>query len=151
MHVLLLSENRIDQALFEQSVKDLGTGHSFTACESIADLGTRLMARQMPLPSVIFVDFELSQRYGDQLVQMLNGNDKLRTAPVIVIAECTPQEEIAAAYLLQAPCFLSFPKQVELRRQRIQACVEFWSAELAQPDTRRTVTDEVLDRILLGG
>jgi len=124
MHVVLLTEDAANQLLFEQSIKELRVGHSFTACESLADLETRLASRQMPDPSLIFVDFKLSQQYG------LDGTDAIRTAPVIVIAECAPHEEIAAAYLVQAPCFLDFPKQAELRRQKIQACLEFWNAEL---------------------
>ena len=132
MHVLLLSEDFADQILFEQSIKELRAGHSFTACESIVDLRTKLASRQLPLPSLIFVDSDLSQRDGEQFDQMLNGHDELKTAPVVVITERTAKDQIAAAYLLQAPCFISFPKQIELRRQSIQACMEYWRVELQQ-------------------
>ena len=145
MHVLLISEDTADHLLFQRSIQQLSVAHSFTACESISDAHTRLASSQRLPPNLIFIDFELSQKQRAELDQLLESNDELRAVPLIVIAQCSAQEEIEAAYRLLAPCFLAFPEQVELRQQKIHACLEFWSNCAARPEGRLTYEGEQPD------
>ena len=137
MHVLLLTEDSADPRLFKESVTDLRFDYSFTACKSVAEVWAKLTSRQMPLPSLIFVDFELSKVYGHQLVQTLKQTDELKTAPVIMVGEYAEQEEIVATYLLQVSCFVVFPREPDLRRKKIKACLEFWTTYAELPQLRR--------------
>jgi two-component system, chemotaxis family, response regulator Rcp1 len=138
MHVLLLTEDPIDHAFFEQSITSLKGRHSFTACESLAEVWTKLTRRLISAPCLIFVDFELSRAYGHELIEMLKSNENLGTAPVIVLADSAEQEEIVAAYRLQAACFVVFPRDPGLLQQKIQACLDFWANYPELPELRRS-------------
>ena len=118
-------------------MKDPSFGHTFTACESIAEVWSKLTLCQMPLPNLIFVDYDLSRDYDHQLVQILKGFDELKAAPVIIFADPTARQEIEAACLQQMACFIILPTQPELRRQKIHDCLEFWSSHAGLPELRR--------------
>jgi CheY-like chemotaxis protein len=139
MNVLLLTEEPADHQLFQESLVSLDSmaRHRFTASGSIAEVWARLRAREIPLPSLIFVDFELSRTYDHELVQILKSNPDLEAAPVIVFADSAEQEQIVATYRSPVACFVVFPRDRELRRQKIHACLEFWSKYAELPELRR--------------
>ena len=139
MNVLLLTEESADHQLFQESLSSLDSGsqHRFAASGSIAEVWARLRAREIPLPSLIFVDFELSRTYDHELVQILKSNPDLEAAPVVVFADSAEQEQIVAAYRSPVACFVVFPQDREQRRQKVQACLEFWGKYAELPELRR--------------
>jgi hypothetical protein len=137
MHVLLLTEDTADRLLFKESMTGPCMGHSFTACESIAEVWAKLASCQMPLPNLIFVDFELSRDYDHRLVEVLKGFEEFKAAPVVIIAESAAQQDVEATGLLDVAYFAAFPREPELRREKIHACLEFWSTYAKLPQLRR--------------
>ena len=137
MHVLLLTEKRGDHALFTDALTTLRTDHSFNACESLGEAWSKFSWREIPLPNLIFLDFELSRNYDHQLVQILKTTDNLSASPVVVFADSAKQEDVGLTYRLQASCFVVFPTEPELRQRRIEACLEFWSKYALLPDLGR--------------
>lgn len=137
MNVLLLTEKRSDHALFTDALTTLRTDHSFTACESLGEAWSKFSWREIPLPNLIFLDFELSRDYDHELVQILKTNDDLSATPVVVFADSARQEDVGLTYRLQASCFVVFPKEPEHRQRKIHACLEFWSKYALLPELRR--------------
>ncbi len=87
MHVLLLTENSSDPSLFQESIANLPSNVSFNGCQSVAEVWAKLTSDMIPLPNVIFVDYELSATYGHELLDMLKDTGELSAAPVIVMAD----------------------------------------------------------------
>jgi CheY-like chemotaxis protein len=137
MHVLLLTDKRGDHALFTEAMATLHCDHSFTPCESLGEAWSKLTWREVRLPNLIFLDFELSRDYDHELVQILKTTDDLSATPVVVFADSANQEDIGLTYRLQVSCFVVFPKDPELRQRKIQACLEFWSKYAILPELRR--------------
>jgi len=137
MNVLLLTEKRGDHALFTGAIETLCSDHSFTACESLGEAWSKLEWREIELPNLIFLDFELSRDYDHELVQILKNTDDLSATPVVVFADSADREDIGLTYRLQVSCFVVLPKDRELRQRKIEACLEFWSKYALLPELRR--------------
>ena len=137
MHVLLLTENPSDHSLFEESIAILHSNYSFDGCESVAEVWAKLASAKIPLPDVIFVDYELSASYGHELLDMLKDTAELSDAPVIVMADSADKEDVLATYESQAACFVVLPKDRESRQRKIQTCLEFWGKYAELPQLRR--------------
>jgi CheY-like chemotaxis protein len=137
MHVLLLTENPSDHSLFLESMAILGSNDSFSGCESVAEVWAKLTSDMIPLPNVIFVDYELSASYGHQLLGMLKDTPELSAAPVIVMADSADKEDVLATYQSQAACFVVLPKDRESRHRKVQACLEFWGKYAELPELHR--------------
>lgn len=137
MHVLLLTENPSDPSLFQESIAILRSNHNFNTCQSVAEVWVKLTSDMIPLPNVIFVDYELSARYGHELLDMLKDTSELSAAPVIVMADSADKEDVLATYRSQAACFVVVPKDRESRQRKIQACLEFWGKYAELPQLRR--------------
>ena len=137
MNVLLLTESGVITPCSQMPSETLRTDHSFSACESLGEAWSKLAWREIPLPNLIFLDFELSRNYDHELVQILKNTDDLSATPVVVFADSAEQEDIGLTYRLQVSCFVVLPKDRELRQRKIQACLEFWSKYAILPELRR--------------
>jgi CheY-like chemotaxis protein len=143
MNVLLLTEANSECALFEEAIAKLPSNHSFTACESLGDLWAKATSRQIPLPNLIFLDFELSRSYDHELVQVLKSNIDFKAVPVVVYSDSADLEDILNTYGLQIACFIVLPKEPQKRRDKIQACLEFWDTYAELPELRRWWPDGI--------
>jgi CheY-like chemotaxis protein len=123
-------------AIFQSSIGNLSGPHRLTVCTSIAEVWAKLAARLIPPPNLIFIDLELSRSYDHELVQIVKSNDDLAAAPVVVFAESAEQDDILITYRLAVACLVVFPKNPELRQQKIQACLDFWSNYAELPELR---------------
>jgi hypothetical protein len=144
MHILLLTENTDDHALFEEAVHALAGSHSFTGCQSIGEVWTRLEARKIPVPSLIFVDLELSRMYDNGLLQILKSNVDLAPAPVVVFADAAEQEDVLMTYRLPVSCLVVLPRDRPSRAQKIQMCLDFWATCAEVPELYRWWRDDPL-------
>src|SRR5689334_22245982 len=143
MNVLLLTEAHADSALFEEAIAKLSSNHTFTTCESLGDFWAKATTRQIPLPNLIFLDFELSRSYDHELVQILKSNSDFKAAPVVVYSDSAELEAIVSTYVLQIACFIVLPKEPEKRRHKIHACLEFWDTYAELPELRRWWPDGI--------
>ena len=110
------------------------------ASQRVSRLGeawSKLEWREIELPNLIFLDFELSRDYDHELVQILKNTDDLSATPVVVFADSADREDIGLTYRLQVSCFVVLPKDRELRQRKIEACLEFWSKYALLPELRR--------------
>jgi hypothetical protein len=137
MHVLLLTKDPNYQELFKDSMPTCGVDTSLTTFDSIGDMWFSLSTRQKSFPNLIFVDFELSRAYDDEVVPFLKNNDYLRTAPVIMIANSADPAEIYLAYQSYAACVVLVPRDGAISRRTIQSCLEFWCTCAELPNRRR--------------
>jgi DNA-binding NarL/FixJ family response regulator len=142
MHILLLTDDPGDHALFEEAVGALAGGHTFTGCESIGEVWANIAAWKIPIPSLIFVDLELSRRYDNELFQILKSNVDLAPAPVVVFADFAEQEDVVTTYRFPVSCFVVFPRDRQLRLQKIQVCLDFWAKCAEVPELQRWWRDE---------
>jgi CheY-like chemotaxis protein len=108
--VLLLTENPSDHSLFQESIAILHSNYSFDGCESVAEVWAKLTSAKIPLPNVIFVDYELSASYGHELLDMLKDTAELSDAPVIVMADSADKEMFLPLMSHKRPASLFFPK-----------------------------------------
>jgi hypothetical protein len=127
MNVFLLTEDLADHALFQEVLGNLNGNHSFTGCTSFADVCAALAPTDVRLPNLVFVSMELSRTYDNELFQILENNVDLAPAPVIVFADSVAQEEVLATYNLPVSCLVVFPQDRELRKFKIEACLDFWN------------------------
>jgi len=137
MNILLLTEDPADQMIFRQVVAGLSSQHTLVVCESIADVWERLKSRQIHVPNIIFLHIELSRSYDHELVEIFKRNPHLRTVPIVVLADTGDVEEVSYIYGLQISCFVVLPTEPSLRRDKFQACLEFWSIHAELPELRR--------------
>ena len=123
--------------IFREAVAGLSSQHTLVVCESIGDVWERLKSRQIPVPNIIFLHFELSRSYDHELVEIFKRNPHLRTVPIVVLADTVDLGEVCYIYGLQISCFIVLPTEPALRRDKFRVCLEFWSVHAELPELRR--------------
>ena len=101
------------------------------------DFWARVTSREISLPNLIFVDFDLSRSYDHELLHILKSNIDLRSTPLVVYADSADLEEVLDTYSVQIACFVVLPTDFKLRQLKIKACLEFWNTYAELPELRR--------------
>ncbi len=79
-----------------------------------------------PLPDVIITDLKMPHMNGVELLRWLQGQERWRAVPRLVLTSSTARSDIAMAYSLGAAAY--FVKPVDIRELRVlaKAISDFW-------------------------
>jgi len=70
--------------------------------------------KDVPLPDLILLDWNLSKMSGNEVLRRVKGRHKLRRIPVLVFSSSETDEDIYAAYGDRANGYITKPRDVDL-------------------------------------
>lgn len=80
-----------------------------------------------PLPDLILLDLNLPRRTGYEVLSIIKNDERLKVIPVIVLTSSSREEDIAAAYRLQANCYFTKGGDLHSYMEVLGAIAKSWT------------------------
>ena len=140
IEILLVEDNLADVRLAQEALKEIQAPHRLTVARD-GVVAEELLSETRPgaafsRPDLILLDLNLPRKDGRELLEKIKADPRLRRIPVIIMTTSCAQEDVVAAYDLNANAFVRKPMGVESFIELIRAIDAFWlrSAVLPPPE-----------------
>jgi len=141
IEVLLVEDNPGDVRLTREALKDgKVSNHLSVAPDGVEAL--RFLRREgsyagAPRPDVVLLDLNLPKKDGRQVLQEMKQDPALRTIPVVILTSSDAERDIAAAYELQASCYITKPVDLDQFITVVKSIEDFWFSIVKLPPEPR--------------
>jgi CheY-like chemotaxis protein len=108
-NILLADDDTDDCALFADVLQELSKEVQFNCVESGDQLLQMLNGNNSKLPDVLFIDVNMPRKNGIECLREIKGNTRLMHIPVIVLSTSAVQWAVDAAYELKASLYVKKP------------------------------------------
>jgi CheY-like chemotaxis protein len=86
-----------------------------------------------PRPDLVLLDLNLPRMDGREVLQEMKGDDQLNTIPVVVMTTSAADEDVLAAYHLQAASYVTKPVGFVKFMRAVQEIEQFWLSVVRLP------------------
>jgi len=125
--VLLVEDNADDIALAQRAM----ARRNLAARLEVATSGPEALARLRDcegLPRVVFLDVNMPEWNGFEVLERLRANDRTRHLPVVLLTTSTEPDDIATGYRLGANSFVTKPFDFEKFTEIFATMTSYWAA-----------------------
>ena len=88
-------------------------------------------------PDLILLDLNLPRKTGHEVLEVLKGDDSLRTIPVIVLTTSDAENDVRRSYHLHANGYIVKPVDLDQFVRSVQAIESFWLMAVRLPHQGR--------------
>lgn len=138
--VLLIAHNPQEGQLTQQVFAQVGPHHTLRVIrdgeEALAYLlqeGASTDRRRTPPPDVIVLDLSLSCLNGQEVVQRLKQDSRVKRLPIIVLASSGRAEDVCQAYAAGANAYVQKPVEMARFMGVIEQLEKFWLETVELP------------------
>ncbi|MGB0909583.1 MAG: response regulator [Nitrospirales bacterium] len=135
--LLVIDDDPDDMLLFQESLKETPLKFSMTRFhtghEAIAHLEFLSMSKAESLPDLIFLDFQLPEESGPDLIRIIRANTALRIVPIIILSGMENPTSIGECYLAGANCCVPKPSTLQEAVSLAQAIHDLWFSNSKLP------------------
>ncbi|MDF2577780.1 MAG: response regulator [Chlamydiales bacterium] len=138
--ILLVEDNPIDCEVVMKAIQKSLDDVEIVLCEQDNQVFTYLSncmntkkQDEFQLPSLIMLDFHLSEVNGGTIIEKIKSNPILRLIPIVVISGSSYLEDVRTCYELGISCYL--PKSLDLNKfeQSIQRVILLFLSDCILP------------------
>lgn len=126
--VLLIEDNPDDIALARRAIMRRNLGARLEVATSGPEALARLRSSDQSLPRVIFLDVNMPEWNGFEVLQRLRADDRTRHLPVVLLTTSTEPDDIARGYRLGANSFVTKPFDFEQFTEIFAKMTSYWAA-----------------------
>lgn len=130
MHALLVKDNFGDIELFTAAFDKLGTRMNLKVAshnENIPDGFTEPNENLSGgLPKIIFLDVNLPDISGLDILEKIHASQHLRFIPVVILTSSSNPKDVSRAYKLGARGYIIKPMDFDHLREKVHATLDFW-------------------------
>ena len=88
---------------------------------------------QSPWPDLILLDLNLPRMNGREVLAEVKSDPRLKQIPVVVMTSSHSDDDIAAAYSLNANCYVTKPLELDQYIGIVQSIEDFWCGTAQLP------------------
>jgi CheY-like chemotaxis protein len=135
--ILLVEDSASDIRLIREALRDsklivhLNVAHDGVEALNYLEAGK---AGINALPNIILLDLNLPKKNGCDVLRAIKQDKLLKRLPVIVMTSSNNEDDVAAAYGLNANCFIRKPFDLHDYEKVIRALEDFWFMTVMLPD-----------------
>ena len=136
VEILLVEDSPSDVRLIREATKETAPGIQITVAKDGVEAMEHLrscMRGQSHWPDLILLDLNLPRKNGREVLAEVKGDPRLRQIPVVVMTSSQSDEDIAAAYTLNANCYITKPLELGQYIGIVQAIEDFWFGTVQLP------------------
>jgi two-component system response regulator len=126
--VLLIEDNPDDIALARHAI----TRRNLRARLDVATSGPEALARlchsDQVLPRAIFLDVNMPEWNGFEVLQRLRAENRTRHLPIVILTTSSEPDDIATSYRLGANSFVTKPFDFEQFTEIFAKMTSYWAA-----------------------
>lgn len=126
--VLLVEDNPDDIALARRAMTRRNLAARLEVATSGADALARLRRADERLPRVVFLDLNMPEWSGFEVLERLRADDRTRHLPVVILTTSTEPDDIATGYRLGANSFVTKPFDFEKFTDVFATMTSYWAA-----------------------
>lgn len=137
VEILLVEDNPGDVRLTQEALKDAKVANTM----HVVDDGVAALdfLRQRPpyegatRPDLILLDLNLPRKNGQEVLEEIKQDDKLKRIPVVILTTSTLDEDVQSAYGMHANCYITKPVDFGQFIKVVRAIEEFWLTVVTLP------------------
>jgi CheY-like chemotaxis protein len=137
IQILLVEDNPGDIVLTREGMKNGRIRNDLHVVESGREaldfLHRRGKHAGAPRPDLIFLDLNLPEMPGVEVLAAVKGDPALMQIPVVVLTSSKAEEDIAKAYAQHANCFVTKPVDLDQFLTAVRSIKDFWLAVVKLP------------------
>ena len=141
VEILLVEDSPSDAKLtliaFEKGKVNRNINHVVDGVLAIEYLNGEGAFAGKPTPDVVLLDLNLPKKNGIEVLEAMQSDESLRRIPVIVLTTSEAEEDIRAAYELNARAYVKKPVNMDDFAAAIQAFDEFWLTFVMLPPNKK--------------
>ena len=129
LRILLIEDSPSDVRLIREAMKQPPLPLEITVARDgveATDYLHRAQAGLVHRPDLILLDLNLPRKNGREVLAEVKGDPDLKQIPVLVMTSSKADEDIAAAYNLNANCYIAKPGDLQEYENVARAIEEFW-------------------------
>lgn len=136
--VLLIEDNIGDALLTRRAFKSAKIVNLITVAKSGEEALSILLKEgeyaSASTPDLILLDLNLPQMSGQEVLDFIKNNEKLKHIPVIVLSSSKAEQDVIKSYHLHASGYIIKPINLESFTEVIQKIEAFWFNLVVLPD-----------------
>src|SRR5579884_1389868 len=126
--VLLVEDNPDDIALARRAITRRNLGARLEVATSGREALARLHCSDQNLPRAVFLDVNMPEWTGFEVLRQLRADDRTRHLPVVMLTTSTEPDDIATSYRLGANSFVTKPFDFEEFTEIFATMTVYWAA-----------------------
>lgn len=130
MEVLLVEDNpgdvRLTQEAFREADSSIHLHVAIDGFEAVSFLRREGTYTNAPRPDLILLDLNMRKMDGREVFANLEGDDSLKSIPMVVLTISDAEADVLASYRLQANCYLRKPFQLDALEKLLKRVCDFW-------------------------
>jgi two-component system response regulator len=126
--VLLIEDNPDDIELARRAMTRRNLGARLEVATSGREALARLRHPDQKLPRAIFLDVNMPEWNGFEVLERLRADDRTRHLPVVMLTTSTEPDDIATGYRLGANSFVTKPYDFEQFTEIFAKMTSYWAA-----------------------
>lgn len=128
--ILLVEDNDNDVELtkigFSQAKFAVNLHHTENGEECMAFLRKEGKYANVPTPDLILLDLNMPRMSGQEVLQEIVNDDRLKHLPVIILTTSDAHSDVLAAYKLRCNSFIVKPVDFENFLQAVRGISDYW-------------------------
>lgn len=86
-----------------------------------------------PRPDLVILDLNLPGIDGNEVLQRIKGDPKLKEIPVVIMTTSSAEEDVLRSYRHHANCFITKPLDIDKFLKVVQSIEDFWMSIVVLP------------------
>jgi len=137
LKILLVEDSPSDVRLIREALKDARVPVQIMVARDGVEATEHLKQSEQGRavrPDLVLLDLNLPRKDGKEVLAEVKVSPNLKRIPVLVMTSSHSDEDIAAAYSLNANCYITKPGDLQEYVHVVRAIEEFWFLTATLPD-----------------
>ena len=138
IEILLVEDSPGDQRLTMEALKEGKINNTLYIVEdgeeAIAFLNKEEPFTNVPKPDLILLDLNLPKMNGQEVLEIIKADEKLKRIPVVILTTSQADQDILNAYNLNANCYITKPVDFDQFSHVVKKIQEFWFTIVRLPE-----------------
>ena len=136
-NLLLVEDTASDVRLVKEAVKEIGVPVEVAVAKDGIEAMNYLRdaeAGNVSRPDLVLLDLNLPRKNGREVLTEIKGSPNLRQIPVVVMTSSQAEEDVNAAYALNANCYIIKPSDLSEYVDVVRSIEDFWFLTARLPE-----------------
>lgn len=134
VNVILADDDEDDRILFKEAMDETHKNVKLSFAENGEELMQKLTDPKLPLPDLIFLDLNMPLKNGQECLEEIRQNKRLRNIPIIIYSTSSSKEHIEQTYQEGANLYIKKPTSFQELKKVTQRVFSLdWDHYLPRP------------------
>jgi CheY-like chemotaxis protein len=141
LHILLVEDSPSDVRLIKEALKSAPVKIHLTVASDGVEAMNMLngVEQDVVFPDLVVLDLNLPRKNGREVLAEIKQSPRLKHIPVLVMTSSSSDDDVTAAYELNANCYITKPFDLDAYVRVVQAIEDFWMCTATLPDAAQAL------------